>query len=69
MILYPEKYHYACLGNESASDLLRICGEDLEPSEHETVLKMQNGNKLNFKNHINSLFSRASQKLETLQRI
>ena len=55
MILYPEKYHYTCLGKDSVSDLLRVCGEDLESSERETVLKMQSGNKLNFKNHIDSL--------------
>ena len=37
MILNPEKCHYMCLGKDSASDLLRFCGEDLVASELGTV--------------------------------
>ena len=69
MILNPEKCHYMCLGKDSASHLLRFCGEDLVTSELETVLGIQIDNKLNFENHIKSLCSKASQKLGALQRI
>ena len=69
MILNPEKCHYMCLGKDSASDLLRFCGEDLVASELETVLGIQIDNKLNFENHIKSLCNKASQKLGALQRI
>ena len=69
MILNPEKCHYMCLGKDSASDLLRFCGEDLVASELETVLEIQTDNKLNFGNHIKSLCNKATQKLGALQRI
>ena len=68
MILNPEKCHFMCLGKDSASDLLRFCGEDLVASELETVLGIQIDNKLNFENHIKSLYNKASQKLGALQR-
>lgn len=42
---------------------------DLEARELETVLGIQIGDKLIFENHINSLCSKASPKLGTLQRI
>ena len=58
-----------CLGKDSVSDLLRFCGQDLEASELETVLGIKPDNKLNFENHVNSLCSKASQKLGALQRI
>ena len=58
-----------CLGKDSASDLLRFCGEDLVSSELESVLGLQVDNKLNFENHIKSLCNKASQKLRALQRI
>ena len=58
-----------CALDNSSSDLARNCGEDLEPSEFETVLGMQIGNRLNFENHIKSLCNKASQKLGSLQRI
>ena len=58
-----------CLGKDYVSDLLRLCGEYLETSELETVLRIQIGNKLNFESYIKSLFSRASQKLVEFQRI
>ena len=69
MILNPEKCHYMCLGKDSASDLLRFCGEDLVASELETVIGMQIENKSNFENHIKYLCNKASQKLGALQRI
>ena len=58
-----------CLGKDSVSDLLRLCGEYLETSELETVLRIQIDNKLNFESYIKSLFSRAFQKLVKFQRI
>ena len=58
-----------CLGKDSASDLLKFCGEDLVASELETVLGIQIDNKLNFENHIKSPCNKASQKLGALQRI
>ena len=45
MILNPEKCHYMWLGKDSVSDLLRLCGEDLEASKLETVLGIQIDNK------------------------
>ena len=69
MILNPEKCHYMCLGKDSASDLLRVSGEDLVASELETVLGIQIDNKLNFENQIKSLCNKVSQKLGALQRI
>ena len=54
-----------CLGKDSASDLLRFCGEDLVASELETVLGKQIDSKLNFENHIKSLCNKATQKLAT----
>ena len=69
MILNPEKCRYMYLGKDSASDLLRFCGEDLVASELEIVLGIQIDSKLNFENHIESLCNKASQKLGTLQRI
>ena len=69
MILNPVKCHYMCLRKDSASDLLRFCGEDLVASELKTVLEIQIDNKLNFENHIKSLCNKASQKLGALQRI
>ena len=68
MILNPEKCHYMRLGKDSASDLLRLCGEDLAASELETVLGIQMDNKLNFENHNKSFCNKASQKLGALQR-
>ena len=56
------------LGKDSEDDLLRFCGEVLEASQTETVLRIQIDNKLNFGNHFKSLCSKASQKLGTLQR-
>ena len=56
------------LGKDFESDLLRFCGEVLEASELETVLEIQIDNKLNFKNHIKSLCSKASKKLCAFQR-
>ena len=50
MILSPEKCHYMGLRKDSASDLLRFCGEDLVASEIETALGIQIDNKLNFEN-------------------
>ena len=64
-----EKCHYMCLGKDLVSDLLRLCGEDLEASELETVLGIQIDNKLNFENHVKPLCSQAFQKLGALQRI
>ena len=69
MILNPEKCHYMCFGKDSASDLLRVSGEDLVASELETVLGIQIDNKLNFENQIKSLCNKVSQKLGALQRI
>ena len=40
------------LGKDSEDDLLRFCGEVLEASRIETVLGIQNDNKLKFENHI-----------------
>ena len=45
MLLNSEKCHYICLGKDSVSDLLRFCGEDLEASELETLLRIQIDNK------------------------
>ena len=56
MILNPEKCHYMSLGKDSASDLLRFCQKDLVASELKTVLGTKIDNKLNFENHIKSLF-------------
>ena len=69
MSLNPEKCHYMWLGKDSVSDLLRLCGEDLEASKLETVLGIQIDNKLNFENHIKSLCNKASQKLGVFQKI
>ena len=66
LILNTEKCHYMFLGKTSASDLLRICGEDLEASELKTVLGIPADNS---ENHIKSLCSKACQKLGILQRI
>ena len=63
-----EKSHYMCLGKDSASDLLRFCGEDLVASELETVLGIRIDKKLNLENHIKSLCNKASQKPGALQR-
>ena len=57
-----------CLGKDYATDLQRFFREVLETSELEAELGTQIDNKLNFENHIKSLYSRASQKLEALQR-
>ena len=48
-----------CLVKDSVSDLPRLCGEDHEAGEIETVLGIQNDTNLNFEN----------QRLEALQRI
>ena len=53
MILNPEKCHYISLGKDSEGDLLRFCGQVLEASQIETVLRIQIDSKLNFENHIN----------------
>ena len=50
----------------SLSNLSRFCGEVREPNESETVLRIQNDNRLNFENHIKSLFNKASQILGAL---
>ena len=68
MILYPEGCHYTSLGKDSEGDLLRFWGEVLEASQIDTAFGIQIDNKLNFENHIKSLYSKASQKLEALQR-
>ena len=48
MILNPKKCHCMSLGKDSEGDLLRFCGEVLEPSQIETVLGIETDNKLNF---------------------
>ena len=53
---------------DSESDLLRFWGDVLEASELETLSGIQTDNKLNFENHIKSLYSKDSQKLGALQR-
>ena len=58
-----------CLGKVSVSDLVQCLGEDHKARELETVLRIQIGNKSNFENQSKSLFSKASQKLGTLQRM
>ena len=58
-----------CLGKDFVSDLLRLCGEDLEASEFETALAIQTDDKVNSEKRIKSLCSKASQKLGALQRI
>ena len=69
MISNPEKCHYMFLEKNSTSDLQRFCGEDLESSKLETVLRIHIDNKLNFENDIKSLCSKASRKLGALERI
>ena len=69
MILNLEKRHYMCLRKDSLRDLLRFCGQDLEGSELETILRKQIDKKLNFEKHIKSLCTKAPQKLGVLQRI
>ena len=44
------------LGKNSISTLLKFCGEYLEASEPETVLRIQIDNKLNFENPIKYLW-------------
>ena len=44
------------LGKDSKGDLLRFCEEVLEASQTETVLGIQIDNKLNFENHIKSIW-------------
>ena len=56
-----------CLGKDSLSDLRRFCVGILEANELGSILGIQIDNKLNFENHIKSLYSKASQKLGTLQ--
>ena len=56
-----------CLGKDSIGDLLRFCVGILEAREFVSILGIQIDNKLNFENHIKSLYSKASQKLDTLQ--
>ena len=53
---------------DSESDLPRFWGDVLEASELETLSGIQTDNKLNFENHIKSLYSKDSQKLGALQR-
>ena len=55
-------------GKDSESDLLRFWRDVLEASELETLSGIQTDNKLNFENHIKSLYSKDSQKLGALQR-
>ena len=57
------------LGKNSISTLLKFCGEYLEASEPDTVLRIQIDNKLNFENPIKYLCSKASKKIGALQRI
>ena len=69
MILNPEKCHNMSLGKDSEGDLLRFCGETLEASQIETVLKIQIDNKLNFENHFKSLCNKASKKTSCITNI
>ena len=48
---------------------LQFCREYLKVGQLETVLEIEIDSKLYFKNHIKSPCSKASQKLEELQRI
>ena len=56
------------LGKDPEGNLPRFCGEVLEASQIETVLRIQIDSKLNFENHIKSICTKASQKLGALQR-
>ena len=56
------------LGKGFEGDLLSFCGQILEASQTENVLGIQIDNNLKFENHIKSLCSKASQKLQALQR-
>lgn len=55
--------------NAMTFSTLQFYGEYLKVSELEIVLEIETDNKLYFKNHIKSLCSKASQKLEEVQRI
>ena len=57
-----------CLGKDSISTLLRFCGEYLEASKPETVLRIQTNNKLNFENYIKYVCSKAFQEIGALQK-
>ena len=67
--LNPEIFHYMCLEKDVKSDLPQFCEKHLKPSELETILGIENDNKLNFENHIKTRYIKASQKIGASQRI
>ena len=67
--LNPEIFHYMCLEKDVKSDLPQFCEKHLKPSELETILGIENDNKLNFESHIKTRYIKASQKLGASQRI
>ena len=69
MILNPYKCHYICLGKDAVNDILKLCDEELKPSELETVLGVEIDQKLTFNCHVKRLCSKAAKKLSALQRI
>ena len=62
MILNPGKCYYMCLGRDAVGDLVRFCGDEIKSSKFETVLEIENYNKLNLGNPIKTLYIKASEK-------
>ena len=68
MILNPEKRHYMCLWKVYISDTIRHT-TSFQRRYLKLFKRYKLKKKLNFENHIRSLYSKASQKLRALQRI
>ena len=61
MILNSGKCYYMCLGRDTVGDLVRFCGDEIKSSKFETVLEIENYNKLNLGNPIKTLYIKASE--------
>ena len=56
-----------CLGKDAVDNILIFCDEELKSSELETVLGIEIDHKLTFNCHVNTLCSKAVEKLSALQ--
>ena len=67
MIINTDKCHYMCLGKDAVDNILIFCDEELKSSELETVLGIEIDHKLTFNCDVNTLCSKAVEKLSALQ--
>ena len=69
MIINPDKSHYMYIGAETVSNVLKYCDEELEASTFDTVFGIEIDLNFSFEDHIETLCSKATKKLNKLQRI